>query len=121
MVWSGQVRRQAVIVGLSLITMGLQGCETNPYTGRHQLLMTSVDQEGTRKGFDIELVSSVTSAVSIPSRASGGMGSPSELVRVVREGGAEAGAMADSRHPVPPMPGQQAQPSRLVRQMGDRE
>ena len=45
MVWSRQVRRQAVIVGLSLITMGLQGCETNPYTGRHQLLMTSVDQE----------------------------------------------------------------------------
>ncbi|MFO0706246.1 MAG: M48 family metallopeptidase [Nitrospira sp.] len=45
MVRSRRAMQRVTIVVLSLITMGLQGCETNPYTGRHQLLMTSVDQE----------------------------------------------------------------------------
>src|SRR5262249_5583269 len=42
--------------------------------GAGEILLTSVDQEGTRKGFDIELVRSVAAAAAVPVIASGGMG-----------------------------------------------
>src|SRR5262249_28343720 len=44
--------------------------------GAGEILLTSVDQEGTRNGFDIALVRAVATAVDIPVIASGGMGSP---------------------------------------------
>jgi cyclase len=66
--------------------------------GAGELLLTSVDREGTRKGFDTALVRAVTQEVSVPVIASGGMGSCDDLVQVVREGGADAVAMADVLH-----------------------
>lgn len=66
--------------------------------GAGEVLLTSVDQEGTRKGFDINLIRSVTEAVSVPVIASGGMGNSADGVEVVREGGADAIAMADILH-----------------------
>lgn len=66
--------------------------------GAGEILLTSVDREGTRKGFDIDLVSAVTSAVSVPVIASGGMGKPEDLVAVANEGKANAVAMADILH-----------------------
>lgn len=66
--------------------------------GAGEILLTSIDQEGTRKGFDIELVCAVNSAVTIPVIASGGMGIPEHLVQVVRDSGADAVAMADILH-----------------------
>ena len=66
--------------------------------GAGEVLLTSVDREGTRKGFDIALVRAVTEAVSVPVIASGGMGKPEDLLSVVREGGADAVAMADILH-----------------------
>lgn len=42
--------------------------------GAGEILLTSVDREGTRKGFDIALVRAVTAEVSVPVIASGGMG-----------------------------------------------
>lgn len=66
--------------------------------GAGEILLTSVDQEGTRKGFDVALVHAVASVVSIPVIASGGMGSPEHLVEVVNAGGADAVAMADCLH-----------------------
>lgn len=66
--------------------------------GAGEILLTSIDQEGTRKGFDIELVAAVSSAVSIPIIASGGMGKPQDLISVVNEGGADGVAMADILH-----------------------
>lgn len=66
--------------------------------GAGEVLLTSVDREGTRKGFDIALVSAVTTEVLVPVIASGGMGTPEDLVEVVREGGADAVAMADILH-----------------------
>lgn len=66
--------------------------------GAGEILLTSIDREGTRKGFDIELVKAVTQAVSVPVIASGGMGKPEDLIDVVREGGADAVAMADILH-----------------------
>lgn len=66
--------------------------------GAGEVLLTSVDREGTRKGFDIELVKAVSSAVNVPVIASGGMGKPEDLLQVVNEGGADAVAMADILH-----------------------
>ena len=66
--------------------------------GAGEILLTSIDQEGTRKGFDLGLVRAVTDAVQVPVIASGGMGSADHLVSVVTEGGADAVAMADVLH-----------------------
>lgn len=66
--------------------------------GAGEILLTSVDQEGTRKGFDVALVKAVADACPIPVIASGGMGTIDHLVEVAREGHANAVAMADVLH-----------------------
>ena len=66
--------------------------------GAGEVLLTSVDQEGTRKGFDVALLSAVTSEVSVPVIASGGMGNTDHLLDVVQRGQADAVAMADILH-----------------------
>ncbi len=66
--------------------------------GAGEILLTSIDAEGTKKGFDIELIKSITDLVNIPVIASGGMGSTQHLVDVIKIGGADAVAMADILH-----------------------
>lgn len=66
--------------------------------GAGEILLTSVDREGTRKGFDIDLVRAATTEVSVPIIASGGMGSSEDMLAVTRDGGADAVAMADILH-----------------------
>ncbi|HYH23023.1 MAG TPA: imidazole glycerol phosphate synthase subunit HisF [Azospirillum sp.] len=66
--------------------------------GAGEILVTSVDQEGTRKGYDVALTRAVADAVSIPVIASGGMGTVDHMVDVVRQGRADAVAMADVLH-----------------------
>jgi cyclase len=66
--------------------------------GAGEVLLTSVDREGTRKGFDVPLVKAVTEAISVPVIASGGMGNPEDLFEVVQHGCADAVAMADILH-----------------------
>ncbi len=65
--------------------------------GAGEILLTSIDREGTRKGFDIDLVKAVAAEVSVPVIASGGMGKPEDVLEVV-SGGADAVAMADILH-----------------------
>lgn len=65
--------------------------------GAGEILLTSVDQEGTRKGFDAPLIAAVTAAVRIPVIASGGMGETSHLLEAIGNG-ADAVAMADVLH-----------------------
>lgn len=65
--------------------------------GAGEIMLTSVDQEGTRKGFDVNLVAAVTRVVSIPVIASGGMGTVEHMQDVVGSG-ADAVAMADVLH-----------------------
>jgi len=66
--------------------------------GAGEILLTSIDQEGTRKGFDLSLVQSVTEKIAVPVIASGGMGCVEDLINVVTEGQADAVAMADIFH-----------------------
>ena len=65
--------------------------------GAGEVLVTSIDQEGTRKGFDNELVAAIASAVDVPVIASGGYGAPAHLGEVVAAG-ADAVAFADVLH-----------------------
>ncbi|MDC0831672.1 imidazole glycerol phosphate synthase cyclase subunit [Geitlerinema sp. CS-897] len=66
--------------------------------GAGEILLTSVDREGTRKGFDISLIKAVTESVTVPVIASGGMGQLDHLRDAVCQGGADAVAMADILH-----------------------
>lgn len=75
----------------------VEWCTRAASLGAGEILLTSVDQEGTRKGFDTVLVEAVTSAVSIPVIASGGMGSTAHMTQAF-SAGADAVAMADVLH-----------------------
>lgn len=66
--------------------------------GAGEILLTSIDKEGSAKGFDYELVKTITDAVNVPVIASGGMGKPKDLVRVVKESHADAIAFANVLH-----------------------
>lgn len=65
--------------------------------GAGEILVTSIDQEGTRKGFDIELTQAIVAAVDVPVIASGGYGKPAHLGEVCAAG-ADAVAFADVLH-----------------------
>lgn len=58
--------------------------------GAGEILLTSVDREGTQKGYDTSLTRQVADAVQIPVIASGGAGSIQDFRSVVRDGGASA-------------------------------
>jgi cyclase len=61
--------------------------------GAGEILLTSIDREGTWEGFDLELVKRVTDAVSIPVIAHGGAGSLQDIGDAVAQGGASAVAL----------------------------
>lgn len=66
--------------------------------GAGEILLTSVDREGTRKGFDVELLRAVSRSAHVPVIASGGMGKPEDAIDAVNNGGADAIAMGDILH-----------------------
>ena len=66
--------------------------------GAGEILLTSMDRDGTRSGFDCELVRTVAEAVSIPVIASGGAGSARDFIEVFREGRADAALAASIFH-----------------------
>jgi cyclase len=61
--------------------------------GAGELLITSIDREGTWEGYDIELIKRVTNTVSVPVIANGGAGSLDDIGRVVKEANASACAV----------------------------
>jgi cyclase len=66
--------------------------------GAGELLLTSMDRDGTKAGFDLALTRAVTDAVSVPVIASGGVGTLDHLVEGIREGGATAVLAASIFH-----------------------
>lgn len=80
--------------GLDVIEWVKRGQEL----GAGEILLTSVDREGTRSGFDVKLLRSVTDSVTIPVIASGGMGKFADLVSAVADGGVTAAAVAHVLH-----------------------
>jgi cyclase len=66
--------------------------------GAGEILLTSIDRDGTRGGYDLPLLRAVTAAVPVPVVASGGAGSPDDLVAAILEGGADAVLAASIFH-----------------------
>lgn len=66
--------------------------------GAGEILLTSVDKEGTGLGFDITLTKMISEAVSIPVIASGGAGNMEHIQDVVKKGSADAVAVASMLH-----------------------
>jgi len=66
--------------------------------GAGEILLTSMDRDGTKDGFDLALTRAVAEAVSVPVIASGGVGTLEHLVAGVRDGGADAVLAASIFH-----------------------
>ena len=66
--------------------------------GAGEILLTSMDGDGTQEGYDLALTRAVSEAVGVPVIASGGAGKPSHLVDAVREGKADAVLLASIVH-----------------------
>lgn len=66
--------------------------------GAGEILLTSMDRDGTKSGFDLELTRAVTNAVKVPVIASGGVGTLDHLVEGIRVGGASAVLAASIFH-----------------------
>jgi imidazole glycerol-phosphate synthase subunit HisF len=66
--------------------------------GAGELLVTSMDRDGTRSGFDTELLRAISSQVRVPVIASGGAAGPDDFVAAVRDGGADAVLAASIFH-----------------------
>ena len=76
----------------------LQWTEQVVEYGAGEILLTSMDRDGTKEGFDNNLVSKVSSRISIPVIASGGVGNLDHLIDGVKIGGAEAVLAASIFH-----------------------
>jgi cyclase len=66
--------------------------------GAGEILLTSIDRDGTRSGFDCEVTAAVSGAVSIPVIASGGAGTFDHFTEVFKEGRADAALAASVFH-----------------------
>jgi cyclase len=66
--------------------------------GAGEIVITSVDKEGTGEGYDLELIKSVSEAVSIPVIAHGGASSPDDITRAILLGKADAVTIASILH-----------------------
>ncbi|MDE7044098.1 MAG: imidazole glycerol phosphate synthase subunit HisF, partial [Acetatifactor sp.] len=66
--------------------------------GAGEILLTSLDADGTKAGYDLELTKAVTEAVSIPVIASGGAGKPEHFYEALTAAGAEAVLAASLFH-----------------------
>ena len=66
--------------------------------GAGELLVTSIDRDGTRSGYDIALLRAISSRVRVPVIASGGAAGPADLVSAVVDGGADAVLAASIFH-----------------------
>ena len=66
--------------------------------GAGELLVTSIDRDGTGAGFDTDLLRAITTRVSVPVIASGGAAGPADFVAAVRDGGADAVLAASIFH-----------------------
>ncbi len=66
--------------------------------GAGEILLTSIDRDGTMEGYDLPLIAAVTQAVGIPVIASGGAGTYAHMAEALASGGASAVAAASIFH-----------------------
>lgn len=80
--WEVVVGSGGTRTGMSAVEWALEACAR----GAGEILLTSVDRDGTRTGYDLPLIGAIARAVPVPVIASGGASSPSHLVEAVRAG-----------------------------------
>ena len=80
--------------GLDVVDYARQAVER----GAGELLLTSMDRDGAKSGYDVALLRAVTGAVAVPVIASGGAGSAADLIDAVKSGGADAVLAASLFH-----------------------
>jgi cyclase len=80
--------------GLNTVDWARKVCDL----GAGEILLTSIDADGTKDGYDIEVTAAVAEAVPVPVIASGGCGSPDHIYEVLTKGRAEAALAASIFH-----------------------
>ena len=80
--------------GLDVVEHAVRSVER----GAGEILLTSMDRDGSKAGYDTELLKAVSSAVGVPVIASGGAGTKQHLVEAVTDGGADAVLAASIFH-----------------------
>ena len=91
---SGCRGQNRVPTGIDAIEWAVRGVEL----GAGEILLTSMDADGTLGGYNIELTRAIAEAVSVPVIASGGAGNVSDFAQVLTEGKADAALAASLFH-----------------------
>lgn len=92
--WEVVIDGGRTATGLDAVAWAERGAQL----GAGEILLTSMDRDGTKSGFDIELTRAVRGAVEVPVIASGGAGNAEDFVRVFEEAGADAALAASLFH-----------------------
>lgn len=92
--WTVTVRGGRELTTLEAVAWAARGAEL----GAGEILLTSVDRDGTQKGFDIPLTAAISGSVSVPVIASGGAKVPEHFVEIFRDGLADAALAASIFH-----------------------
>jgi len=92
--WEVYVNGGRIPTGIDAVEWAVRGVEL----GAGEILLTSMDADGTLAGYDIELTRTVAEAVSVPVIASGGAGTPTHFAEVLTEGKADAALAASLFH-----------------------
>jgi len=93
-VWEVHINGGRVSTGLEAVAWA----EEVERLGAGEIVLTSMDADGTRDGYDLPMTAAVSRAVSVPVVASGGAGSPQHLVDAIRIGHADAVLAASIFH-----------------------
>jgi cyclase len=93
-VWEVHINGGRVPTGLEAVSWARRVEEL----GAGEIVLTSMDADGTKNGYDLPMTRAVSDAVRIPVVASGGAGSPEHLLQVLTEGGADAALAASIFH-----------------------
>jgi cyclase len=92
--WECYVHGGRVPTGVDALEWAVKG----ESLGAGEILVNSMDADGTRQGYDIELVRTIADAVRVPVIASGGAGAPEHIYQALTDGRAEAALIASIAH-----------------------
>ena len=92
--WEVRIRSGREATGLDAIEWAKEGVSR----GAGEILLTSVDRDGTQSGFDVALTAAIARAVTVPVIASGGAKTPEHFLEIFTEGAADAALAASIFH-----------------------